>query len=88
MDTSSTAPHCGTPKLVLKQKTILIVEGMDEVNFFNSLLYKMEIENIQVLGIGGKTLIHQTLPTLRELPKFNEVSSIGIVRDARRSLGI
>jgi hypothetical protein len=49
----------------IENENLIIVEGLDEVNFFDKLLKKMEI-SAQVLDIGGKDVF----PTMGEYHKF------------------
>jgi hypothetical protein len=66
---------------IIKSK-ILIVEGEDEKRFLNSLLSCLSITNIQILPIGGKTLIRQNLKALLLTTNFNYINTLGIIRDA------
>jgi len=66
----------------IKKTRLLIVEGKDEENFFNALFNCLEIDNIQILPIGGVTQINKNLKALRISPDFSAVQVIGIVRDA------
>ncbi len=62
---------------------ILLVEGQDEINLFTELLSDLELEHtIQVIQVGGKDKFPGSLKTLRILPDFHIVKSIGLVRDA------
>lgn len=58
------------------------MEGMDEKLFFEELIKYLKLENIQIMDIGGKTLIRPNLKALVLSPGFSNVKSIGIVRDA------
>jgi hypothetical protein len=50
--------------------------------FFDALLRKMDISDIQAAGVGGKTRLKAILGVLKDDPLFIErVTSIGIVRD-------
>lgn len=70
----------------ISKKNILIVEGEDEKRFFNSLILNLQLVTIQVLPIGGKTKLKDTLPALAKSSDFKRiVESIGIVRDADES---
>lgn len=70
-------------KLLIEKQKLLIVEGRDEEEFFGALLKKLGINDIQVVGVGGKTLIKTELGVLKDDPLFvQRVISLGIVRDA------
>lgn len=69
--------------LKITSSHILIVEGKDEVNFFEALLREMNNSlDIQIMDIGGKGKIHNNLQALTNSPGFSNVISIGIIRDA------
>ncbi len=62
---------------------IILVEGMDEVNFFDALLKHMKIPNVKVINCNGKENIKNIIATLPALPQFDDiVKSIAIIRDA------
>jgi hypothetical protein len=62
---------------------LLIVEGQDENLFFSAALPNhLNIHDIQVLPIGGKTKLTQNLKALGNDPKFPDVVSLAIIRDA------
>jgi hypothetical protein len=62
---------------------ILIVEGRDEENFFTAGLTRhLGILDVQVLAVGGKTLLPGSLKVLRNDPAFPNVQALGVVRDA------
>lgn len=71
---------------ILKSK-VLFVEGMDEVNFFNALLKKLELsENYQVVDFKGKSQMDDFISMMSKTESFNEnVTSIAIIRDADNS---
>lgn len=62
---------------------LLIVEGKDEVNFFDALRRHIGISGIQVEDFAGKNNLSgpDGLGVLKVRPGFNSVYSIGIVRD-------
>ena len=70
-------------KLKIVKPKLLIVEGRDEEEFFDALLENLEISDVQVAGVGGKTKIRPNLKTLKTTdPHFARVTSLGIIRDA------
>ncbi len=71
-----------TDTIEIEKPNILIVEGRDEELFFDSLIKHLELDNIQILDIGGKTIFRDRLNALITSPRFSEVSTLGIVRDA------
>lgn len=68
----------------IRQPKLLIVEGNHERDFFTAWLKILEITDIQVMPIGGKTLLRDNLAGLVKQRPFLDgfVSSIVIVRDA------
>lgn len=68
--------------LKIEKLHLLIVEGKDEQAFFEELIKDMQLSDIQVLPIGGKTKLREHLKALSLSPRFTEVVSIGVVRDA------
>jgi hypothetical protein len=51
-------------KVEIKSKSLLVVEGQDETNFFIALLKKMNIEGVQLLDIGGKDRFRPEMKSL------------------------
>ena len=61
---------------------VLCVEGKDECNFFYALLKHENIENVQVIDIGGKDRFKSLFPVIRNTPGFSEIQKLGFIRDA------
>lgn len=72
----------GLGKIHLTQRKILIVEGKEDQMFFSSFLNSIAISDIQVLPIGGKTLLPSSLQALKAEPNFVNVRVLAITRDA------
>ena len=70
-----------TPTPIAKPK-LLLVEGRDEEEFFGALLRYLKISEIEVRNYQGKTNFRRFLNVFANTPNFDEVQSIGIVRDA------
>jgi hypothetical protein len=66
----------------IEQPVLLLVEGKDEENFFSAFCAHLGIQGIQVISAGGKQAFKSHLAALKLLSGFDEVHSIGIVRDA------
>lgn len=68
----------------ITKSKILIVEGVDEANFFKAYLEKhLSISDIQILPIGGKILLPDYLDVLIIDPNFiSKVYVLAIIRDA------
>lgn len=68
--------------ITIESAKLLIVEGKDEENFFQALLTHIGILDIQILSVGGKTLLPANLKAVKSTSGFASVTSLGIVRDA------
>jgi hypothetical protein len=66
----------------IEKENLLLVEGRDEINFFEALLAYINIRNIQLIEVGGKDKFKDELPALFLSPNFSTVKKYGIVRDA------
>ncbi len=62
---------------------VLLVEGKDDVGFFEALLKKLGITQIQVTSIEGVDNLELELGLLKKDPNFKNMGKVlGIVRDA------
>jgi hypothetical protein len=64
---------------------LLLVEGNEEVYFFTALQQHLRIGNVQIFPFNGKDNLNPFLKTLIALPRFHEVTTVGIIRDADSS---
>ncbi|MDX8377372.1 MAG: DUF3226 domain-containing protein [Mariprofundales bacterium] len=71
----------------IESKKVLLVEGLDEVGFFEVLCKKINIQDIQIIGTGGKDKFKQEFPIILNARGFEGVTSIVIIRDADESVG-
>ena len=62
-----------------------MVEGSHEESFFRELLKQMNIGDIQIASVGGADNFAPSLKRLPTFDNFDNVASIGIVRDADNS---
>ena len=70
-------------KIQIKKKKLLLVEGKDEISFFEVLLKKMRIEeNVQPIECKGKDQFENFLPEIMKIPGFDNVISIAVIQDA------
>ncbi|HAJ80011.1 MAG TPA: hypothetical protein DCO75_09600 [Fibrobacteres bacterium] len=67
---------------VFESKSLLLVEGKDECNFFKALLGHLDIQDIQLLDIGGKDKFPFEFLALYNAEGFNKIERLGFVRDA------
>jgi hypothetical protein len=68
-------------RAIAKSK-LLLVEGKDEVKLFDKLLADLNIGDVEIRDIMGKTRFRKNIEALPSLSGFGRVTSIGIVRDA------
>jgi len=61
---------------------VLLVEGKEEIKFFEALLAHLKIPEIQVLTYQGKPNLPARLRTLQALPGADQIKTLGIERDA------
>ena len=68
----------------IERKKLLLVEGMDEVYFFDKLLEKIDLqEQVQCVDVGGKDKFKNYFETQILLPAdFLDVTNIAFIRDA------
>ena len=70
-----------TPEPIVEHKQLL-VEGRADQEFFNALLRHLGIGDIEVKSYGGKESFRRFLNVFVRAPSFDEIQSLGIVRDA------
>lgn len=66
----------------INQPRLLLVEGNDDRNFFNVMLKHCDRDDIQVLSFDGVDKLRGYLSALVATPGWQQVVSLGIVRDA------
>lgn len=66
----------------IEKRKLLVVEGKEDERFFAELLRCLQIEDIQILPVGGKSFIYTNLSALKTRRGFPQLLSLGIVRDA------
>lgn len=64
---------------------LLLVEGQDENNFFNKLLNVLEINDVNILEVGGCNNFKNKYPSTIIRTGFSEVNKLGFVRDAEQN---
>ena len=69
----------------ITEEKLLMVEGKDEKNFFQTFLDKKGIKEVQVIPVGGKDNFSNNLPEIVKLPEFESLKSLAIIRDADKS---
>ena len=66
----------------IKKENVIIVEGKDDKNFIEKFLEHENIEEVQVMGLGGETKIKLTLPLFFTRGDFDIIKKLAIIRDA------
>ncbi len=69
----------------IEKTKLLLVEGKDEICFFDALLEHINIRDIQLIEVQGKNNFKNEFPILLKSPKFDDVKSYGIIRDADKN---
>ena len=73
-------------KKKIERERLLLVEGKTDKEFFDRLCMNQlgddYVTNLQILPYDGKDSLKSFLEVLLTLPKFEEVTHLGIVRDA------
>lgn len=70
------------PLITVEKPKLLIVEGKDDEFIFKALVKKLALADVQILPVGGKTLIKENLAALVLDPGFPRVNALAILRDA------
>ena len=60
----------------------LIVEGKDDINFFEAFLENSRISGVQIHSLDGKNNLNDFLKAFALTPGFYIVKAIGIIRDS------
>ncbi|CAN2044020.1 DUF4435 domain-containing protein [Candidatus Magnetomoraceae bacterium gMMP-1] len=69
--------------ITIEKNILLLVEGRDEVVFFEALLKHINAQdNVQLVEVGGKNRFRNEFPTLLASYNFPAVKKYAIVRDA------
>ena len=66
----------------IEKEELLLVEGKDECNFFETFLQHINIQNIQIKDVGGTSQLKQKLKEITLTPGFGKVKSLAIIQDA------
>jgi len=67
----------------IDRNKLLVVEGNDEKNFFECYLNYLQIDNIQIISLGGTPKYKEQIPAIISATGFNPLVEIfAIIRDA------
>ena len=64
------------------QQILLLVEGLDDVKFFGTMLDHLSITGVQILNLQGVSRLRNALASVKQTPGFRKIRKIGIIRDA------
>jgi hypothetical protein len=70
------------PLSPITKSKVLIVEGEEEIRVFSELIAHLNLPDIEIRDIGGKTKFRTNVRTLTITPGFYNVTSVGVIRDA------
>ena len=70
----------------IKNPKLLLVEGKDEENFFEVLLEKKGIEDIQIQRTDGKENLKKRFPVIKDTRGFKKLKSLAIIHDADNNI--
>ncbi len=62
--------------------SVLAVEGNDEVIFFTEYLKYLDINNVEIIDVGGVNQFKTKIPALINRRDFSKVEKIAIIRDS------
>ena len=63
----------------------LLVEGNDQLNFFEAFADHLSLDHVQLQNFGGVEELRSFIPALAIMSGFHTVESVAIVRDAEAS---
>ena len=69
----------------IKRKIQLLVEGKDQLHFFEKYIEHLSLTDVQIQNFGGVDELRDFLLGFANMPNFQNVQSVGIVRDAETS---
>lgn len=70
------------PEAAITARRLLLVEGRDELEFFDALVRQEKLEGVQVMIVGGKAKFPKKLVALQRDRDFGGVEALAVVRDA------
>lgn len=72
----------GGKRVKIEKQRLVLVEGTDDESFFSELLGRVGRADVQVLAYQGKDNLRPFLALLRNDPKFQELVTLAVTRDA------
>lgn len=77
--------HLNDRPIQISSEKIILVEGDDEINFFDAFLRHLELKDIQLMDFKGKDNLKNIILEFVDNSNFNLVKSYCIIRDADKS---
>lgn len=72
-------------KGIIQLNKVILVEGQDDVIFFHALLKKLEVYDIEIHEIGGRSQFKDNFPSFRINRGFEKIEHLAVIRDADTS---
>ena len=66
------------------ERKLLVVEGKDDKNFFETLLLHLNIPGVKIRDVEGKDNFNVSLPDLLKAPGFSNLTHLAVIRDENR----
>ena len=66
----------------IEKERLLLVEGKDEIEFFNAFFRYLNLDTIQIINVEGKINFRDEIKLLSIRPDIEIVKKIGAIRDA------
>ncbi len=68
-------------KSIIEKEKLIIVEGGDDENFIDALLKKLEINDVEIINIGGNNF-DDYVPEIGKITGFDKVKQLLVIGDA------
>lgn len=68
--------------VTINKKKVIVVEGKNEIKFFEALLEYMEIADYEIYDVKGKNNFKNEIPALVRTTGFSDVEVFAVIRDA------
>lgn len=66
----------------IEREKLLIVEGIDDKDFFESFLKHEEIAGVEIIEAGGNKNFKNVIPNIVKISGFKNIKTIAVIRDA------
>jgi hypothetical protein len=76
------APSSKTPFSKIDKSKMIMVEGVDDLNFIHALLLRLRISDIQIVDIGGNPYFEEQLEQVKLGNRHRQLTSLALIADA------